>query len=97
MVQVTEGRCRVKTIYTDGTPFGLADLISTFALRIDTLSNFAGMIEMKNGLSAEARTLAVAIAHLRDDWTCFLEAVQQWDERENGTQYLHTTTKGAKP
>ena len=87
----------MKTTHTDGKPFRLEDLVSTFALRIDTLSSFAGMIELKNGLSAEARTLAVAIAHLRDDWDCFEDAVQQWDERENGTEYINLNAKGAKP
>ena len=87
----------MKTTLDCGKPMGLEDLLSTFAMRIETLNDFAGMIEVRNNISSEAGTLAVAISALRDDWSCFLDAVQQWDERENGTQYLHTTTKGAKP
>ena len=87
----------MNTTNYDGTPYSLDDLLSSFWLRVETLKQFAGIIQDEDNVCAAAKTLATAVHLLADDWSCFDKAVQQWDERENGTEYLNTTTKGAKP
>ncbi len=76
-----------------GQPFDLEELLNEFAIRLESLHDFASLLE--NAPSAEVKALCLGIALLRTDYQTFDRTVRQWDAREHGTEYIGLSKAGA--
>lgn len=68
---------------SDGTPYDLEDLVSTFGFRLEAISDLVEGFAGKEHAPESEKVLVRVITCIRDDWEVFENAVDAWYEREH--------------